>query len=79
MKNTDSVDIAIVGGGVSGLYCFLQLARAMKGKKPLKCLDNKPPRSIRLYEASDRFGGRIETWSFPLLGSPKYLKTRRNE
>ena len=29
------VDIAIVGGGISGLYCALQLARRIKQKLPL--------------------------------------------
>jgi len=47
-------DIVIVGGGIAGLYCCHEL---IKRKELLKI------RSIRLLEASNRFGGRIETWS----------------
>ncbi|MCI0559375.1 MAG: FAD-dependent oxidoreductase, partial [Nitrososphaera sp.] len=50
MKN-HSPDIAIIGGGIAGLYCCYRLAKKL------------PNKSIVLYEATERLGGRIETWS----------------
>lgn len=47
-------DVVIVGGGIAGLYCCHEL---IKKKELLKI------NSILLLEASNRFGGRIETWS----------------
>lgn len=49
------MDVAIVGGGVSGCYCAYRLAQA------------HPEWDIGLFEASDRFGGRL--WSVPIAGS----------
>jgi Flavin containing amine oxidoreductase len=40
-------DVAVVGGGITGMYCSLRLAQ--KGLK------------VGLFERSDRWGGRIET------------------
>ncbi|WP_437786771.1 flavin monoamine oxidase family protein [Sorangium sp. So ce1097] len=42
-------DTIVVGAGISGLYCSLRLA------------ERDPRRKVGLFEASDRFGGRIET------------------
>ncbi|SEP39413.1 FAD-dependent oxidoreductase [Nitrosovibrio sp. Nv6] len=47
-------DVVIVGGGIAGLYCCHEL---IKKHELLKI------NSILLLEASNRFGGRIETWS----------------
>jgi len=47
--DTTRVDIAIAGGGVTGLYAGLKLREALPGA------------AIALYESSDRLGGRIET------------------
>ena len=41
--------IGIVGGGIAGLYCAWQLARA--------------GHSVQLFEGRDRLGGRIEAVS----------------
>lgn len=46
--------IAIVGGGVAGSYCAYRLSHA------------SPARSVQLFEASDRIGGRL--WSVALDG-----------
>ncbi|HVP83582.1 MAG TPA: FAD-dependent oxidoreductase [Rhizomicrobium sp.] len=47
------LDIAIVGGGLSGIYAALRLATA------------KPTLSMRLFEMSDRIGGRLRSIAFP--------------
>jgi hypothetical protein len=67
----ERVDIAIVGGGISGLYCALRLARCIEAREPL-FIGGRPvdyhtaiPR-IRLYEMRGFFGGRIETWTLDL-------------
>jgi monoamine oxidase len=52
------MDVAIVGGGVAGCYCAYRLARAY------------PDWKIRLFEASDRIGGRL--WSVPLAGAKSH-------
>ena len=43
------LDVAIVGGGVSGAYCGWRLLATASG----------PPPSIALFESSDRIGGRL--------------------
>jgi hypothetical protein len=64
-------DIAIVGGGISGLYCALQLARRIKNKARLFLggtevrYEEATPR-IHVYETNEAFGGRIETWTIDL-------------
>ncbi|MBI4285558.1 MAG: FAD-dependent oxidoreductase [Chloroflexi bacterium] len=46
MKTLEHYDIAVVGGGIAGLYC---------------CLRAPPGPSIALFEASERVGGKLET------------------
>lgn len=46
-QNITTFDVAIVGGGITGMYCSLRLAE--KGLK------------VGLFEMADRWGGRIET------------------
>jgi protoporphyrinogen oxidase len=41
-------DLAVVGGGVAGLYCGMHASRN---------------RSVALFEGSHRFGGKLETVS----------------
>ena len=57
-SSSEHVDVAIVGGGIAGLYCCWRLSQS--GKR------------IVLFEASDRLGGRIETWRV----DPHVLTTR---
>ncbi|SFU66737.1 NAD(P)/FAD-dependent oxidoreductase [Nitrosospira multiformis] len=55
-QKAEIYDLVIVGGGIAGLYCCHELIKKVRDGS----LDI---RSILLLEASDRFGGRIETWS----------------
>ena len=59
VKEGDSVlkyEVAIVGGGVTGLYC----AWALRNK------------NVGLFETSDRCGGRVETVLMGAEGGPKF-------
>ncbi|HEY4944246.1 MAG TPA: NAD(P)/FAD-dependent oxidoreductase [Rhizomicrobium sp.] len=47
------LDVAIVGGGVSGVYAAWRLRQEM------------PHLRVRLFEASDRIGGRLHSVAFP--------------
>ena len=58
----DVLDVAIVGGGVSGCYCGYRLARADTPRA-----SRSDSLSIALYEASDRIGGRLWSYRFPEL------------
>lgn len=66
--NSKRVDIAVVGGGIAGLYCCLQLAKRIKARGKIT-VEGQELESIGLYEASGRLGGRIETWRIPLKPS----------
>ena len=79
-RREETVDIAIVGGGISGLYCALQLARRIQQKQPLAIggtrvgYEQGTPR-IHVYEAQGSFGGRIETWTIDLNPHSPHVKT----
>lgn len=67
---TTDVDIAIVGGGVSGCYAAWRLINTRKEDLPedsplLKIWGDKDKLDIQLYEYLDRIGGRL--WSVELL------------
>ena len=49
------VDVAIVGGGVSGLYSAWRLLTGSGAAKP----------SVQIFECSDRIGGKLETIFMP--------------
>src|ERR1700722_15422370 len=46
----ESIDVAVVGGGIAGLYSAWRLLTGTRG--------GAPP-SVAVFEASNRFGGRI--------------------
>ena len=52
--NTGSVDIAVIGGGISGLYTAWRLSSGPD-----------PPR-VAVFESSPRLGGRIDTVPLPV-------------
>ncbi len=61
-RTQPQLDIAIVGGGISGLYCCLQLARAVRDNRPLWIEGAPIPArqlTIGLFERSHALGGRI--------------------
>jgi lysine 2-monooxygenase len=55
-----NIDIAVVGGGVSGAYSAWRLQQAMGVKS-----------SIALFESSNRIGGRLFTVTMPGLPNVK--------
>ncbi|MEJ2858637.1 MULTISPECIES: flavin monoamine oxidase family protein [unclassified Saccharothrix] len=52
MSNPEHYDYVIVGGGVTGLYTAWRILESTKPNFP----------RVRLYEATDRLGGRLLTW-----------------
>src|SRR5438552_19202845 len=53
----EEVDVAVVGGGVAGLYCCLQLFNRYSSAGA-----DHPLKTVALFEGSSRLGGRIESW-----------------
>src|SRR5262245_15873243 len=51
------VDVAVVGGGIAGLYCCLHLFGRDAGPGA-----TGPLKRVALFESSSRLGGRIESW-----------------
>ena len=61
--NNNEYDVAIVGGGISGLYCALKL---LEKSESVEELDIK---KMIILEKSDRWGGRLDTDIIPLKGT----------
>ena len=64
----DVLDVAIVGGGVSGCYCGYRLLAEGSASPTVQNMLKASERdslSVALYEASDRIGGRLWTYRFP--------------
>ncbi|WP_378179205.1 oleate hydratase [Aquimarina sp. SS2-1] len=61
ISDNDDVDIAIIGAGISGLYCAYRLINDAKysGKK------------IAIYERLNRTGGRLQSDLIPIRGNHK--------
>jgi hypothetical protein len=74
-----------VGGGISGLYCALQLSRLIKDdKRPLYLggtlvpAEDLSPVPVHVFEASHSFGGRIETWTVDFTPGLSGVRTVEN-
>jgi monoamine oxidase len=52
----DILDVAIVGGGISGLYSGWRLLTGQRKDK------SEPPKRVAVFESSGRTGGRLLTW-----------------
>jgi monoamine oxidase len=65
----EALDVAIVGGGVSGCYCGYRLLAADPALPAIHELRRGAgdSLSVALYEASDRIGGRLWSYRFPEL------------
>ena len=61
-KPSEILDVAIVGGGISGLYAGWRLLTGKTGDS-----HKLPGKKIVVYELSGRTGGRLLTW-YPFLG-----------
>lgn len=64
----DILDVAIVGGGVSGCYCGYRLLTADPAIPALQDMlraSGSNSLSVALFEASDRIGGRLWSHRFP--------------
>src|ERR1700675_1753650 len=60
-RKSPDYDIAIVGGGVSGIYCGWRLLTAKPGNSgPLKGWARENGKlKVAVFEGSDRIGGRL--------------------
>jgi monoamine oxidase len=68
MMSRDILDIAIIGGGVSGCYAGYRLLTADPAIPELQGIlmaSGRDSLSVALYEASDRIGGRLWSYRFP--------------
>jgi monoamine oxidase len=81
------LDVAIVGGGVSGLYAAWRLLREATKSPVLQALASRRSDGrlrIAVFECSDRFGGRLLSMRLPgvphlpvELGGMRFLSTHR--
>lgn len=65
MKNSRTRKVAIVGGGIAGLYCAWRLK------------ETRPQFAVTLFESSSEVGGRLLSVEIPGLGFPVELGAMR--
>jgi monoamine oxidase len=78
LKNDLETEVAIVGGGISGLYAAYRLVTDpdISGCK-------QPAEQVQLFEMNDRIGGRLESVTLPgmdvtgELGGMRYMESQR--
>lgn len=74
-QNDLDLDVAIVGGGVSGLYSAYRLATSSSA--------SETPLKVQVFEMSDRIAGRLESVTLPgmtitgELGGMRYLTSQQ--
>ena len=74
LPDTVSIDVAIIGAGVSGLYSAYRLTN--DAKNPL------PANQVQIFEMGDRIGGRLESVQLPgmeitgELGGMRYMTSQ---
>lgn len=72
--SSDIIDVAIIGGGVSGAYTAYRLMKADPNESPvlqeILKRSGKEKLDVRLIEMNDRIGGRL--WSIHLPGLPNH-------
>lgn len=59
-------EVGIVGGGMAGLYCALLLNHY------------QPNVTVKIFEATDRVGGRVRTHRFSRRGDVSVFRNRGN-
>ncbi|BAZ19376.1 amine oxidase (plasmid) [Kalymmatonema gypsitolerans NIES-4073] len=76
-ENDLKIDVAIIGAGVSGLYAGYRL---LNGKFSDKA---EPPKTVHIFEMSNRIGGRLESVRLPKmdvvgeLGGMRYMTSQQ--
>ena len=63
------LDVAIIGGGVSGAYAAYRLMKTEPGDSAVfdQLLNGRNKLDVGLYELGDRIGGRLWSYKFPEL------------
>lgn len=76
-SNLFPVDVAIIGGGVSGAYTAYRLMRSSPDESPvikhLLQVSGRNRLDVKLFEASERIGGRLWSVNFPGVPYPAEL------
>jgi monoamine oxidase len=67
-QSTDELDVAIVGGGVAGVYAAWRILMDGAGSRVWTEAGGKP--RLGIFECSDRIGGRLLSMHLPGVGRP---------
>jgi monoamine oxidase len=81
MSSTEPLDVAVVGGGISGLYSAWHLLRTAPAGSTSS---STPPRTVEVFEAGARLGGRLLSPTPPglphlraELGGMRYMSSQQ--
>lgn len=76
------IDVAVIGGGISGLYCALHLSRLVtSADRPLHLGGQRLTAAqlqavpVHVFESASTLGGRIETWTVDFTPGPFGVRT----
>ena len=67
VQTSQEIDVAIIGGGIAGLYAAWRL----------KAVRKNPELTVSLFEASERLGGRLRSINIPGVAIPAELGAMR--